>query len=394
MSVCRSCGEPIEWRVSQKGRKYPVNAAGSSGVTGQFHSTSCPARKRSTEASGAESHATVIDAASSGAGEPIARPVIAEPRFEHESGDDLATIIAQHVAGLVKMPKQAPVVASIDEDAVRAIVASELAASGGQWIIVSVRGSDAAPIDVGRQHEAFPLLLAIVARRRNVWLVGPAGTGKTSGAHKAADALGLAFGAVSVGPQTTQSAIFGYMDAHGKYVETEFRRRFEHGGVFLFDEIDRGNPGVLTALNQAIENGACAFPDSMVKRHPDAVFIAAANTYGNGASREYVGALQIDAATLDRFVMIEWNVDEAFELELTLATYAAAGGKSTTDARNWLDKVRHARRKAAELKLRHIVSPRASIVGADLLASGIAEDVVAKLVLWKGADADTIARLS
>jgi MoxR-like ATPase len=276
----------------------------------------------------------------------------------------------------------------------REIAQDVIANSPTRALVVSVRGSTIPPFNAGRQHAQFPLLVSIIARRRNIWLAGPAGSGKTSAAHAAARALSLAFGSISVGPQTTQSALFGYMDAHGNYIPTEFRRRFEQGGVFLIDEIDRGNPGVLTALNQAIENGTCAFPDAMIPRHPDFITVAAANTYGTGASREYVGALQLDAATLDRFVMLHWDYDEALETDIARATFTASGGTDSTIISRWLLKVRYARQRATALSIRHIVSPRASIVGADLLGSGLPESTVAPLVLWKGLDSDTIARLS
>jgi MoxR-like ATPase len=306
-----------------------------------------------------------------------------------EATTDLAAVIAQHVAHLLPSPS-----ADLDEDRVKAIIRETVSQNGALHVTVSVRGSSVPPYDAGRQHEQFPILLSIIARRRNVWLAGPAGSGKTSAAHAAATALGLAFGAISVGPQTTQSALFGYMDAHGNYIATEFRRRYEQGGLFLFDEIDRGNPGVLTALNQAIENGTCAFPDAMIPKHPDFIAVAAGNTYGNGASREYVGALQLDAATLDRFVMLDWHYDETLERDLATATYQAAGGTDARVLEHWLSKVKRARDKAQSLKIRHIVSPRASIIGADLLASGLAPETVADCVLWKGLDADTIERLS
>lgn len=366
---CRQCGEPVEWRTSAKtGRRYPVNALGASGVLGSFHSVSCPRKLERPPI-----HSDPPVASSQGNG--------------HANGQDLASLIARHVAAVM------PPTATLDEARVRAI-ASEVA-GGRVNVNVSVRGLDGAvtTTDAGRQHKQFPILLQVIARRRNLWMTGPAGSGKTRAAHNAAQALGLAFGAISVGPQTTQSALFGYMDAHGNYVPTEFRRRYEQGGVFLFDEIDRGNPGVLTALNQAIENGTCAFPDAMVPRHPDFVAIAAANTYGTGASREYVGALQLDAATLDRFAMLAWEYDEALEHDLAMATYEASGGTDPTVAEGWIAKVRRARSKAQALKVRHVISPRASIVGADLLASGMDEATVSACVLWKGLDSDTIERL-
>ncbi len=37
-------------------------------------------------------------------------------------------------------------------------------------------------------------------------------------------------------------------------------------------------------------------------------------------------------------------------------------------------------------KIRHVVSPRASIFGAKLLAKGISRDIVEQTILWKGID--------
>src|SRR6185503_12644961 len=49
-TVCRQCGQQINWRVSARtGRKYMVNAEATSGPIGSFHSAHCPARKRNTE---------------------------------------------------------------------------------------------------------------------------------------------------------------------------------------------------------------------------------------------------------------------------------------------------------------------------------------------------------
>lgn len=367
-TTCRQCGQAIEWRTSRTtGRRYKVNGAGASGPYGQMHSRYCPARHTAPEA-------PFLPPASGAA--PSAAP------------SNLADLIAQHIAPILQQS------GAVDRNTVRSIVRDVLEEEGPKHIIVSVRDSAQTPTDVGRQHKQFPVLLAIIARRRNVWLAGPAGSGKTSAAHAAARSLSLDFGAISVGPQTTQSALFGYMDAHGHYVPTEFRRRYESGGVFLFDEIDRGNPGVITALNQAIENGTCAFPDGMIPKHPNFIAIAAANTFGTGASREYVGALQLDAATLDRFVMLAWEYDETLEHDLALATFQAAGGTDFQALDNWLAKVRRARERAAELQIRHVVSPRASIIGADLLAAGMDAETVAAITLWKGLDADSIERLS
>lgn len=126
------------------------------------------------------------------------------------------------------------------------------------------------------------------------------------------------------------------------------------------DEIDAGNANVLIQVNAALSNGLCAFPDKMVKRHPDFIFIASANTYGNGANRQYVGRNQLDAATLDRFAVIDWLIDDELESNLT----TGLNGKA------WYMAVRAARDYVAQKSIRALVSPRATQKGSKLLDIG------------------------
>lgn len=218
----------------------------------------------------------------------------------------------------------------------------------------------------GFKHKQLEQLITYAAMRLNPLLVGMAGTGKTHAGEQVAVALGLEFYSMSVGAQTSKSDIIGYMDATGNYVKTHFRDAYENGGVFLMDEIDAGNSNVLIQINAALSNGLCAFPDKMVKRHEDFVFIASANTFGNGANRQYVGRNQLDAATLDRFAIIEWLIDD--ELESNLST--GLNGKA------WYMAVRAARDYVAEKNIRALVSPRATQKGSKLLDVGQGLDEV------------------
>lgn len=214
----------------------------------------------------------------------------------------------------------------------------------------------------GIQHNKFDTLLKIVAVKQPVLLVGSAGTGKTHGAELVSKALGLTFHSISVGSQTSKSDLQGYMDANHNYVRTQFREAYERGGVFLLDEADAGNSNVLILLNAALSNGYMAFPDGMIQAHEDFRMIATANTYGHGASRQYVGRNQLDAATLDRFAVLNWDIDENVEKAL------AGAGK---DAGKWLATVRAVRAYVATEELRVVVSPRATQRGALLLEAGL-----------------------
>lgn len=227
------------------------------------------------------------------------------------------------------------------------------------------------PIHIKGQHKQFGTLLRILTARLNALLIGPAGSGKTTAAEKVAETLGLKYYSVSVGAQTTTTAFFGYTDAHGKYNRTLFREAYENGGVFLIDEMDAGNANVLVSINQALANSSCAFPDNkMVTKHPDFVIIASANTWGSGASREYVGRNQLDAATKDRFIPLLWDYD--FELEEAL-----------TSNKIWLAEVRRVRAAVEKHGIRQIISPRASLYGSKLLDTGLEFDEVKKMVLLK-----------
>ena len=235
-------------------------------------------------------------------------------------------------------------------------------------------------VKLDRQHCAFEDLLKFIGIRSNLYMVGPTGSGKTRGAFEASKALDLPFYALSVGPMTTQSQIMGFYNGHGEYVSSMFRKAYEAGGVFLFDEIDAANATVLTCMNQGTSADECAFPDAMVKKHKDFVCLAAANTYGRGADRIFVGRNQLDGATLDRFPILEWNYDEGLELEISGDV-------------DWTKHVQQLRASAEKMKVRHIISPRASIVGAQMLAAGMKKSFVEESVIWKGLDSATVKRI-
>lgn len=231
-------------------------------------------------------------------------------------------------------------------------------------------------------HPKLGDLVKVLGAGMNAYLVGPPGTGKTFMARQAAEVLGLPFYTTSMGPTTPTSKLMGYQDATGSYVRSLLREAYENGGVFLFDELDKGNAGIVAEMNQMLANGAGAFPDGMVDMHQDCRIVAAANTHGTGPDRQFVGSNQLDAATLDRFVEIEVGIDEALEDGIV----AAIGGSRSGE---WLHHVRKIRRAAVELRVPMIVSPRASIHGARLLQAGFTWGTVCQMALWKGT-ADSI----
>ena len=227
-------------------------------------------------------------------------------------------------------------------------------------IYVSSPGFQSKPVN-GIQHHNFETLIRVVASGQPAMLVGPAGTGKSHAAESVAEVLGLEFFAMSVGAQTSKSDLIGYMDAMKNYVTTPFRKAYENGGLFLLDEIDAGNSNVLIQLNAALANGYMSFPDAMIRRNENFRFVASANTFGLGANRQYVGRNQLDAATLDRFVTLQWDIDDNVETSLAVGHEGPA----------WLEVVRMVRNYVQDRELRIVVSPRATQRGAKLLAAGL-----------------------
>jgi MoxR-like ATPase len=250
--------------------------------------------------------------------------------------------------------------AKIDRRVAAKVKHLEEAINAARPIFIKSGNFESQPV-TGIQHSNFETLIRIVSCGQPVMLVGPAGTGKSHAAEQVSSVLGLEFYAMSVGAQTSKSDLIGYMDAMKNYVSTPFRKAYENGGLFLLDEIDAGNSNVLIQLNAALANGYMSFPDEMVRRHENFRFVASANTFGQGANRQYVGRNQLDAATLDRFVFLQWNIDENVEETLAVGRLGLP----------WLNVVRMVREYVNERDLRVVVSPRATQRGSRLLASDL-----------------------
>lgn len=221
-------------------------------------------------------------------------------------------------------------------------------------------------------HPEYAKLKTAISLGLNVYLVGPAGSGKTTAVHNVAKEIAEdTFYSMSVCAQSTKTDLLGYSNALGNYISTAFRRAYEFGGVFLLDEVDNGNANVLNVLNAALANGFCSFPDGMIQRHPEFRCVAAGNTYGMGANRRYIGRQQLDAASLDRFVVIDWGYDETLERSLVKNERVA-------------ELVQSIRYTVDALALSLVVSPRASMALDAILPTGIPLEDALQICVWKG----------
>lgn len=254
--------------------------------------------------------------------------------------------------------------------------------------VVVVERRDGTRTEVqGDRHPLYSRLLRYVASGMHVYLYGAPGGGKSTAAHQAATDLGRQYGYLSLAPMTPESRLVGFLDAGGTYRETPFFKCYTQGGVFCLDEMDNANDAMLTALNGALENGKAAFPCGIEDRHPDFVVVATGNTAGYGGTRGHAGRRAMDAATRERFAYVPWTYDETFERKLALAVHP------TCDV--WINWVQAARKHCVQHHPDVVVSPRASIRGAQLLRDGAVETSMelAEAVVFKGLEASQVTRI-
>jgi cobaltochelatase CobS len=330
---------------------------------GNPHVLSCPAAKTAGEDNDGPVSEPESNAAAPSTPTPTPAPAPANPAPD------------AYAAFQALMSSLAP---KVDRAEVESMIRAQLDAIVFPIRTVVERASGEVREVTGAHHMLGEVVTDLLAGL-HVMMVGPAGTGKSTIAENAADALGLAYYSISLSPMTPASQILGYMQAEGEYVRSLYREAYEHGGVFHFDEIDNSHPSVLAVINASLSNGHMAFPDGMVKRHPDFRCVASANTYGRGADRQYVGRQQMDAATLDRFAVETILVDETLETEMCKST-GLDGGK----VNDVLTYVRRLRKSAEDQGMRVIVSPRASVGMCKLLDAGKSWNAAAEAVIFKG----------
>jgi len=266
-----------------------------------------------------------------------------------------------------------PASAPVDEAAVRQI-AQEIvdAAKLPRPLAVTVNNGPAVTLE-GRQHYQFAELMKFVEEgHKNILMVGPAGSGKTTLAKDLAKALARTFAFISLSAGVTETHLFGRMlpqsDGTFAYVESPFVHIYRSGGVFLFDELDAADSNVMVSVNAALANGVLCNPvtGEVIERHKKCLILAAANTFGRGGDHMYVGRNALDAATLDRFVLCTLHVGYDSELESEIAR-SILGPSQADVLLGWVAVLRE---KIAANRLRRIASTRLIVNSAAAMKRG------------------------
>ena len=240
---------------------------------------------------------------------------------------------------------------------------------------IEIKNNDKTKEMKGIFHKDFDKICKIVSKNIPLMLVGGAGAGKNYTLEQVAEALDLTFYTTNAINQ--EYKLTGFIDANGTYHETEFYKAFKNGGMFFLDEIDASSPEALVILNSAIANRYFDFPIGRIQANENFRVVCAGNTYGTGADMVYVGRNVLDGATLDRFVVLEFEYDDEVEKQLAY----------DEELFNFIKDLRKAVNKAS---LRYIVSMRALINATKLLEIGMDKTTILKTTILKNMQKDDI----
>ena len=185
--------------------------------------------------------------------------------------------------------------------------------TSGTVINITVNGETRQAQIKGIVNPKFARIMKYLANGENVYMYGPAGTGKNVTAKQCAEALDMPI--FYNNTIYTKYDLCGYMDANGQYVPTTFYNFMKAPkGLYFMDEYDNSQSSALVCFNDVLEDKKYTFPNGetlyLDENHK---IISAGNTNGQGATEEYNDRYQMDESNRSRFMFVPVTYDPAVE---------------------------------------------------------------------------------
>lgn len=204
----------------------------------------------------------------------------------------------------------------------------------GTVINININGREETRETEKVYHDKFASICEKIANGENIYLWGPAGTGKNVIAEQVAETLGLEN--YYYNTLYTKYDVTGFMDANGNFVRTVMYNflKSEKPALLFFDEMDNSQAEAMIAVNDLLASGKMTFANGeTLYLNKDKHIIAAGNTDGRGATEEYNGRYKMDESTRSRFWFVK--IDYCRKIEESIVG-------NSTEILEFVDKLRTA----------------------------------------------------
>ena len=166
----------------------------------------------------------------------------------------------------------------------------------------------------------FQKVVDDVVLGQNVFLVGGAGTGKTTLAQKVAAALGREYMTINCSQWTAPTEIIGGQTLDG-YQEGKLIEAWKLGYILILDELPKIDPNTAGLFNDALAKSK--IPNAVIfnsrkehfTKHPNFAVIATGNVWPIAESMAYGANNKQDLSLLDRFAGCVYSIEKNPQLE-------------------------------------------------------------------------------
>lgn len=314
-------------------------------------------------------------------------PETAHPAMATQPAPD-ATMLRDALKALLgDMPS-----GGMDEDRIQEIVDNRLQQYSARNIEVTLPSGETTAVEGA--HYFLERAIKLLAAGFNLYLWGPAGSGKTTAALQVAKALGRECELDTLDPTTFRSMIQGSIMPTGNHAETAFTRCWEQGKVYIPDETDLAPGHVQTLFNSALANGHAPLAWGSIERPEGFGFIGTGNTPGR-ATRAFPDRKAMSAAFMDRLYFVYWPIDPAIECRVAGLPIPAPPQRNvrTCTPQAWGKWVMDVREYCKDNAPTVMVTPRATILGIKAMECGEGLEEIADGLVFRGADPELRNRI-